>query len=92
MAITVVNGVPRFQDDSSSAQVTQVYHNTAGVWALVGPSSYLLAGSAATLSTLKQANPTFRVVTLQAFLLELLGTTDLTSDRLANATPGNQGR
>jgi hypothetical protein len=90
MAITVSGGVPRFTDDQSSAQITQVYHNRAGVWALVGPSSYLLAGSAATLSTLKQANPSFRVVPLQQFLLELLGSSDLTAERLMNSRPGNQ--
>jgi hypothetical protein len=90
MAITVVNGVPRFQDDSSSAQVTQVYHNRGGVHVLIGPSSYLIAGTSATLSALKQANPSFRVLTLQAFLLELLGSSDLTAERLMNSRPGNQ--
>lgn len=52
----------------------------------------VIAGSAATLSALWQANPSFRVVTLQSFLRELLGSTDLTPDRLADSVPGKQGR
>jgi hypothetical protein len=88
--LTIVNNSPQFTDDSSGAKISSVYHGRA--WALVGPSSFLLAGSAATLSSLKASNPTFRVVRLETFLHELLGSSDLTTDRLANAIPGNQGR
>jgi hypothetical protein len=90
VGLNVVNGRPKFVDDSSSAEISQIYHNRAGVHVLIGPSSYLITGSNGTLSTLKQANPSFRQVTLQQFLLELLGSSDLTAERLMNSRPGNQ--